>query len=282
MSENFNRTAKVQIVIGQRQIVEIQDLRISFKTSASLSNSGGEADISIWNVNKTTRGIIEESKEGDVIKRINLFAGYGTNLSLIYSGNLTDRTFKKEVSDGILQLICKDGQNHKSLTINKNYAPGTGLKDIVRDLIKTVQEQSTEPIAILEENILRLIPNKKMNRGLNANGLLFRILEDVLADVGVEFSFQNGSMQLMFSNESLEETIVDFTTKTGLLGKPEKLEDGRVKFRSQLTALIKPGKLIRIESDEIKRSRFSCETVSHDGDTRGDVWETVSEARSAA
>ncbi len=282
MSENFNRSAKVQIVIGSTKIIEIENLRISFKTSNSLSTSGGEGDISIWNVNKTTRGIIAESKQDKTIKRINLFAGYGTNRPLIYSGNLTDRTFKKEVSDGILQLICKDGQNQKGLTINKNYGPGTGIRDIVRDLIKTIQDTSPEPIAIIEENIFKLIPNTKMNKGLNANGRLLQILEDVLADVGVEFSFQDGSIQLMFSNEFLEEIIVNLTTKTGLLGKPEKLEDGRVKFRSQLAGLLKPGKRVRLESDEIAQSIFTCETVLHDGDTRGDVWETVSEARPAA
>ncbi len=281
MPDRFNRSAKVQISIGSTKLVEIQNLRIAFKTSASLSSSGGEGDISIWNVNKTTRGIIEESKQDKTIKRITLFAGYGSSLSLIYSGNLTDRTFKKEATDGILQLLCKDGQNQKSLTINKNYGPGTGLRDIVRDLMKTIQDRSPEPVGIIEENVLKLIPNTKMNKGLHASGLLVKILEDVLNDVGVEISFQNGSIQLMFSDKFLEETIIDFTSKTGLLGKPEKLEDGRIKFRSQLTGLIKPGKLVRLESDEIARSRFTCETVSHDGDTRGNVWETTSEARAA-
>lgn len=278
----FNRSVKLQIRVSDRQISEIENLRISFKTKSSLSSSGGEADISIWNLNKTTRSLIEESKQGNVIKRIVLLAGYGDDIAEIYSGNLTDRTFKKEAADTILQLLCKDGQNQKGLTINKNYGPGTGLRDIVRDIIKLVRDQSPEPLAVIDEDIINQIPNTKFNNGLNTNGLALEILEEVLQDAGVEWSFQSGALQLMFSDSSLKESIVELTPETGLIGKPEKLEDGRIKIRSFLNARIKPGRRFRVTSDEIDKSVFTAETTEHDGDKRGDAWHTVSEGRPAA
>lgn len=118
---------------------------------------------------------------------------------------------------------------------------------------------------------------KEIKNGLVLNGKSSAKLTALLSAANLEWSIQDGQLQVVERGKALKLDPVVLSPSTGLIGSPDRGEKGRVEVVSLLQPTIIPGRRIRIQSQYVNGD-YRAEVVEHDGDTRGQAFETRVEA----
>jgi len=107
--------------------------------------------------------------------------------------------------------------------------------------------------------------------GLVVHGNAGDELRRLLSSAQMEYSIQNGQIQVLPLGKALNATAIKLTPATGLVGSPELGAGGKVKVRSLMNAQIYPGRKIQIQSDAID-AFFRVDRAVYLGDTHGNDW----------
>jgi hypothetical protein len=99
-----------------------------------------------------------------------------------------------------------------------------------------------------------------------------------VSTAGYQWSIQDGVLQVLAPSETTLETVYVLNSSSGMIGSPEKGEDGTIKGVSLLQGDIRPGRRIQFDSKMVKGT-FKTERVIHTGDTWGQNWYTELEAK---
>lgn len=273
MSQLFNRQYNLSVNIRQKsatgvfikpvEILVINKLRIQFSIEKSKSGTPNSGTISVFNLNPDNRSKLQEAES----LGLSLSAGYTNSIKTIYVCEVSNLDIKKQGPDIMSTFTCGDGLSFLSATANKSYAPETGVRDIIRDLFRLAQLSGVD---IVIENLDK-ITNFKLGQGFVASGFIFDSIDILLNDEDLEMSIQDGKVQIIEAGREIKIEKVVLNKDTGLVGKPEALENGGVKFSSLLNGEIFPGRLVEIESESVN-GLFIAEKTPYVGDTRGEDW----------
>ncbi len=243
----FNRKSNVVV-----DTVLISDLDIKFKVMKTLRKEPNTCEITIYNLSKSTRASLK-SKGARVI----LQAGY--------------ENFIDTATDGVdvMTIVrCGDGERAYAFDrISESYKAGTKISTVLADVVAKLR---VDP-----GNALQAIQGVAGNflNGYVAHGKVGAELDRLLTGRGLEWSIQDGRLQLLAPNGATNVTTV-LTKDTGLIGSPEygtpdkKGKPPILKAKSLLQPQIKPGGRVKIQTDSID-SLFKVQTVTHEGETAG-------------
>ena len=115
-------------------------------------------------------------------------------------------------------------------------------------------------------------------KGIVVEGKVSKLLDKYVSGAGYQWSIQDGVLQVLAPSETTLETVYVLNAASGLIGSPEKGEDGTVKAVSLLQGGIRPGRRIQLDSAMVQGT-FKIERVIHHGDTWGKDWYTEVEAK---
>jgi hypothetical protein len=116
-----------------------------------------------------------------------------------------------------------------------------------------------------------------INNGMTVEGLAKDTLDKIAAKQGLEWSIQDHEVQFHPIEGTTGEQIAYISPKTGLIGKPEKKENG-INFKALITSTrIRPGKFIKLVSENID-AICKIRTAKYIGDTHGNEWYVICEA----
>jgi len=272
---SFNRIASVELtpfnntsVIARR----IDKLRISFIIEKFNNIELNTAKIEISNMSDLTRSDIEETQQIVLLR-----AGYlsGSGEEILFTGNST-RIYSEDATPNINTFIeAQDGEKALSESkVNLSFAENVSTKVILREILKKI------PIAnkIVRESEL---PNKKLIEGFSFIGSAKVALKKMTDSLDLTASVQNNELVLFKNGTSDDTDVFVVTPKTGLIGRPEKLDElskeGKkttkrtgLLIRSLLLPRVVPGNRIQISSAEINpRSTYTVHKATHKGDTHG-------------
>lgn len=273
MSELFNRDFSV--TLGTRLIRIRRDesdrtrptLRVTFKIERGTNQDPNTAQVSITNLSKENRAAIQEKNIPTIIE-----AGYVNNMVRLFSGNLNFARHERESVDWVSTFEAGDGSLAlQSSRINESFGPGTKIDSVIK---RVVECTGLGPGNVVEElnrgNFRGALTEFK--KGYTSSGKCADELKSLTESAGLNYSVQDGQIQLLREGESNGDEAVVLNRSTGLIGSPEIGEGGIVKARSLLQGKLTPGRPVKIESLLIDSGFFRIQRVVHTGDSAGGEW----------
>jgi len=268
MGEFFGRKAVLQI--GTRRI---EGIRLAFRVEKSLSILPNDAEITAYNLGPESRALAHTKGT-----RILLEVGYRNSTGLAFSGDLRVGSTAMQGADSITKLRAGDGETAFTMRrLNESFGPGSSVKDVAKKALEAMGVNPGNLVRKLEAHDYKGAIEEFVG-GYTATGRASDVLDSTLRAAGLEYSIQDGAIQALKPGEATTETAVVLGPDSGLVGSPERGEDGVVKFRSLLNPLIAPGRRVELASRALAGS-CRVEKVTHTGDTDGVEWYTEAEAR---
>lgn len=250
-------------------------LRIRFDIDKNSIGSSNKAKIELFNLTTQTRQAI---KKGYVIQ---FQAGYNSLIDTLFIGNVINTKSDREGPDIITSLECGDGESAITYAVlDKSYPAGTTLIQILQDTAKAMSlGNPTNPVGI-NSGIAVGIPNLVYNKGFLAHGPCKDTLEKLLIPQGLEWSIQNGNLNIIPITNYTGQSAIVVSSATGMIGVPSKNEFFLV-FDHLLNPKLVPGALIQMVSTNVALNGFNKIKRSHFvGDSRDQKWQISCEATS--
>lgn len=278
MSEFFGRD--FSMILGTRRISTRVDgadtrptLRVTFRIARDTSRDANTARVTITNLSEENRAAIQEKNIPSIIE-----AGYVGNTSRLFSGNLTFASHEKDSTTWVSTLELGDGsQALQSARISESFGPGTKTATIIKRVVECSGLGSGNVLDELSKGNFRgaILEYKK---GYTASGRCADVMKELTESAGLNFSVQDGQVQLLREGESNGDSAIVLSSATGLVGSPQIGEDGVVQARSLLQGKLTPGRATQIKSQQINSGFFRIQKTIHIGDSSGSDWYTGIEA----
>jgi hypothetical protein len=249
------------------QVTKIEDMRVSFDITKSITKEANEAEIKIYNLSESTRSAIT-AKGAKVV----LQAGYQDTLAQIFIGDARQVKHKQEGVDWVSTITCGDGARAMQFArVSESFAGGTQSAQV----IKRIAEVAKIDIG----NLDTILPDidGEFTQGYAVHGIAFVELEKLLKVAGYTLSVQDGALLAVTDTSTSTETVLILNRESGLIGSPQmSSEDKKDKkpvltVRSLLQPDLKPGRRVRLRSAQYNGD-FRVEKVKHTGDTNGSDW----------
>lgn len=262
----FLRTATLRVVSRNKQdkVLEVKDfsgLRTHFsieKTSESTPNS---AKISIYNLNETSRSFCE--KKGQALILSVGYAPYGMKpiTEILFQGDTGKVSSAQNGPDWITTFEVGDGE--KALTnknFNKVFQKSYNLRGMIDEVVSSLG---------FTKGAMEGITDKIYNSPVVLSGGTKEILDQLSAEAGVEWSVQNGEVQMLPKHGATKDEVVVISKNTGLINVPIKGDDD-IEVECLIQPKLIPGRRVQIVSRtfngiyRIRKATFEGDT--HEGD----------------
>lgn len=233
--------------------------RISFKIEKDASSTVNKAEIRIYNLTSNSRGLAENPKN-----LIELFAGYGKEPKLLFRGNPSRIISSIGGPETITAFEVGDGlKSFQDSRVDVSFKQGTPARDVFQTLTNAMG---------LARGEQKDIPQKAFPGGLSLSGPVREHMDYLTNKLDLEWSIQNGAVQILPKGKSTSQAAFLLSSETGLIGSPNKKDKG-LECVSLLQPEINPGRTVEIKSKFVN-GQFRVEKVSHEGDTSDTAWFT--------
>lgn len=292
MSFRFDRTYR--LVIGKKgqdknAIVIEPPMRISFDVEKDVDPEPNEHSIKIYNLSPVTRQAVEKQD-----MRCVLYAGYEQeqNTTLLCSGDIAYAYSYKEGANWITELFVLDGLIEiRDTVVSLGYASGVNSSLILNDIAKAMG------LKLIAANSLA---ERRWENGFSFYGAARTALNKIVAGTGLEWSVQNGELQVVNKYNVTKRQGVVLAVDSGLIGSPERTREAAKSksadekdkknnkqkkqslpkqsqdgwnVRSLLLPQINPADKVKLEGLTVS-GWFRAETVKHIGDSHQGDWLT--------
>jgi hypothetical protein len=258
---------------AQPNAIEITGLRCQFKITKTLKKTPNTCEITVTNLSRLLRQSLAAKD-----LRVILEGGYDDHVAGLFVGDCRTLDHARVGADWETRVRCGDGERAMNLgRANASFAPGTPYADI----LSTV----TKPLGLAPDaGITKLMGGQKFESGYAAYGRAADVLDQVTSAAGLEWSIQDGKLQVLRPKGHTTEDALVLSAGTGLLGSPEfnapdqKTGVAALKVKCLLSARVRCGGRIVLDSIAHKGT-FRVVKVTHTGDSHSGNWETEAECQ---
>lgn len=254
--------------------VVIRDLRVAFSVQRSLESSPNTAEVTVSNLAERTRAAFQEKP-----LLVTLDAGYDDNEDRLFSGDLLYARPKKLPVDWEVTMQLGDGARaHRHARVRRSFKAGVKLKDALSETAASMGLRIPDSVSDARELL------SSFSSGLTLEGPSERELSRLLGPTGLQWSVQDGALQILRDRDHRRDEAVVVSENTGMVGSPEsgsprqRGEQPTLTVSKSLDPRITPGCRIQVES-KVARGLYRVERVTHVGDTHGSEWTTKIEAK---
>lgn len=258
-------------------------MQIRFNCSIRPGNSSGSsAEVTLYGISRTTRENIF-----DKFDSLQLEAGYGGQMGLIFSGEIMNIEKGREGTDQYIQFFARPaGRKFVQATISKTWGDNTPQAEIIRDVAATFS-MPVEMVGDFSE-----LPRAIKGRTFSTKST--SAMRE-LADLN-EFNWYLGANRVMVikkakstdSPQRRSGTPHIISAQTGMVGSPQLLTE-KLEVSSLINAAIIPGDAVEIIAEtynfafsDVYRRKYQIQngatyevlSVGHVGDFYGDTWQT--------
>lgn len=280
MSEQlFLRSYKIQV-----KDLDVSNLKCVFRVKRSLRSVPNTAELEIYNLNPDHRRQLEQlppRPDGVTLKQaaaapqsyamMAIEAGYESGTRLIYLGEVRSAHTVKEGADIITKLSTGDGEKEvRESRINVPIGPKASVTFALNQLVKSM--------GIGEGNLKTMAPKVLLNAaasmftgGSVMSGPAADEMDGFCKSANLEWSIQNGNLQLLERTKPVSNVAVVLNSDTGLIGSPSIDNKGVVTFRTLMIPDIDPGRLVVFNSEFVKGT-YRIDDAEYSGDTDDNDW----------
>lgn len=262
MSLLFDRRVSLTFGLPGETGTKIDSLRIAFKIEKTSEPFPNKAEIRVWNMKESSRSLAERSGLA-----LFLDAGYVSNTKGIFVGTDGRVLSSREGADIITTFEYGDGEKEfQTKTFDKSFSPSTPIRSIFSSVIEALGLSEGDTSGIKDETLLS---------GLTLSGPVRNHLDTLTARQGLEWSIQDGALQIIKRGGTVLNGIVELGAGTGLIGSPKKKDKG-LEVTSLLMPELVPGRTLQLNS-RFLQGDYRILKVTHQGDTHGREWYSICE-----
>ena len=186
-------------------------LHISFSVQKQELESSNTAKVQVWNLNKKNLATLEAENCFLLLK-----AGYGNTLPVILSGTVSHTSTRKDGSDMLTEIEVVDGlMEVRDTWVSMSYAGLVNTKKILDD----TAAQMGLTVTYSYNATFADIPN-----GFSFVGQAKNALSKACAVSGLEWSIQNGVLQIKKPGDVMNREVYVIGPETGLIEIPERVQ----------------------------------------------------------
>lgn len=262
-----------KVLFGRRWNVtldtfDVSNLRVTFKSKKNLKAVPNSCEIKIWNLGKEKREALSAKK----VLKCRLEAGYeSTGTTQLFLGEVRSATHEIDGAD--IVTTVETGDSDKAFNATRlHLSVGPSVP------VTTVLENIAKKLGVGKGNLPSLAPllaskgvATLFGVGTALSGSAARAMTDLCSSAGLEWSVQDGNLQILDLNKALAGKAVKLSSKTGLIGSPTVDAKGVVKAKTLIIPELTPGRLLVFDSEVVKGG-YRCQEVEHSGDTHGQEW----------
>ncbi len=276
----FGRDYSVVVApVGSPLGLDVSELRCEFKCKKTLKPDPNTCEIKIYNLSENSRHTLESAAK----LVVRLEAGYiETGTSQLFLGEVRS-AFTVAEGDGDIVTTITTGDSEKEMQeakLHMTVAAGMSA-DVVLAAIAAALKVSPGNLAQAAA-LLKLKGATAMFgvQGSAVSGNAARMLTDLCRSGGLEWSIQDGVLQILDKNKPLVQQAVLLSPDTGLVGSPavdysasSKTKKGgiTVKAKTFIIPELAPGRLVVMKSRFVTGG-FRIEEIEYEGDTAGEAW----------
>lgn len=292
MTEQYLR--KVRLIVGGTNApgvaldpdagIDLSELHIQFQVKNTTAQVPKRAQIRIYNLNQDTARKIQNE-----FTRVELSAGYGDDIGLIFKGEICYiRNGRESATDTFVEIFAQDSDAaYNFASTNRSLAKGW-TPDQLHDALL----QDLSPYGVTA-GYKPTFTDSAASRGLACYGMTRDLLRDLADQQGCEWSIEDGRLNFVKLSSFIPGEAVVLTAATGMIGTPEQTIQGLV-VRCLLNSRIKSGGQVKIDNASISTltirtpytgaefvpsadadGSYTSRVVQHVGDTRGQEWYTM-------
>jgi hypothetical protein len=272
----FDRQYRLLVgAAGQSRGLEITDLHISFEIKKTAKNQPNKSSIRVWNLQLSTRKELEKPDT-----RCIFYAGYREDAGplLLFNGNTTFVWSRIEGPDIVTEFELGDGQAEmRDATVSVGYGPGVRSSQILADAAQSME---------LPLNVPGNAPERSYQQGFSYYGSATGLLDKVTQGTDLEWSVQNGNLQVIQQGMVTTRQGVELDLDSGLIYSPERMRKNRTEHKKRASArhqydgwrvktllmpMLNPGDRIRLTSRFVQ-GIFRIQEIEHRGDSHEGDW----------
>jgi hypothetical protein len=263
------------LTVGDR---ELSELAFSFQVQKSLKPEPNTCEIKIYNLAPETR----QKFESATANAVRIEAGYGGDNSQIYLGEVRAAWTTIEGADVVTTLSTGDSEKEiQTARINVSIGAKAPADVALRALVRALGVKSGNV-----EHAVRVLQTKGVAAGLFPSGTVLsgqvhREMTDFCRSANLEWSVQDGAIQILDKGKALEGKAVVLASDTGLYGSPTVDSKGIVTARCALIPELRPGVKVVLDAIGVKGG-YRVHTCEYVGDTWGDSWDCTITAQKYA
>ena len=242
-------------------------LRVAFdvdKTSESFSN---QIKIKIWNLSKESQAAFSDSS-----RVVSINAGYGDNPPLLARGDILRCVVERQGVDVITTIEAGDGAAAlKEARVDQSFPPGTPDSEILKAATNALGAKGLSQRAVALADLAKVTMS-----GYVASGSAKGVIDEITKKNGLQWSVQNGEVQVRKASSPVDATFFLLSPETGLIGSPSQTNTGS-RLTSFLLPNMFPGKGIVLRSDNNSGNCLAV-AVKHSGDSHEGEFNTLIDA----
>ena len=261
--------------------VDISGLDVDFVVEKSLkAGEFNTCSIKVYNLSPSTRQMLSGAAAPLTVL---LEAGFVGGISQLYFAGARSAWSTREGATYVTHIESSDTiARPTGVRKSKKIQPGeiggsvyrtTGPKVPLEQAFRTI----TEALGIDEGNLQQALSgfNGAPLTAVNASALYgngARRMTDLCRSAGLEWSIQDGALQLLDIGKTLSTTkAIQLSDSTGLFGSPSVDSQGVLEISSSLIPGLAPGVLIDVDSIFVKGG-YRIEKIRYAGSTTGEEW----------
>jgi len=265
------------------QGLDLSQLHFRFAVRRADLQTPNTAEIRVFNVSQDTANRIQKE-----FTRVILQAGYEQgNYGVIFDGNVKQvRRGRESATDTYLEILAADGDEaYNFAVVNTTVASGSTMADRM-----VAAEKAFKDHGVTEGYKPDGLDGNRLPRGKVMYGMARDFMRDAANTLGATWSIQDRKLVIVPLTGYRPSQAVVLTSKTGLIGMPEQIQDG-IKARALLNPNLIIGGKVQIDNKSVQQARINMSytainffpqiaddgfyrllTVDHFGDTRGNDW----------
>lgn len=247
--------------------LEIADLDVQFSLTRNLKSEANTGSISVWNLSGDNRKRLQELASSGV--PVQLWAGYeDPGASMIFSGVLYHVDTRRDGPDLVTTIETGDQNRAGRKVVSFSLVKGSTPEQAIRKLAKA--------LGVSTGNLDDIVAGKVFPSGkkLGSTGFFGAAADEMTRlcrSVGLEWSIQDGALQLLPFDRPLTGQAVVLSSATGLVQAPTLDNEGKLTAQSLIIPGIAPGRVIKLDAEFVK-GNFRIESVTYVGETAGSAW----------
>lgn len=273
MTKLFRRS--VDVVVGPKRLT---GLDCAFDIEKTLKAEPNTCELKIWNLAEDTRATFEQLSPRKKFQTkgipVRIEAGYGDDRAILWLGDLRNVYSEHDGIDWITTMNAGDGAlAYQNSRVNISYGPMTPADTVLRALVRQLGVGEGNAALFKITGIWKVYPH-----GVVLSGSAARELTDFCRSTGLEWSIQDGTLQILDRNQALRGKAIHVSSDTGMVGSPSVDNLGILSVRTLLIPGVRVGCMLVIDSARIKGT-YRVEKAKWTGDTSSDDWFIDMEAR---
>lgn len=244
----------------------LSNLDCVFVAKKTLKSEPNTCKLQLFNLAPETRKVLETPKK--LVLRLE--AGYPDTIAQIFLGEIRSAFSKKQGADIVTEIDTGDSEkevqkSHLSLTLGAKVPTSVALSAIVRSFGIGMGNTATVAAQLDAKG------SAFFRRGTVISGPSEQLMTDICRSADLEWSVQDGVIQILARGSALNDKAVYLSSDTGLVGSPTVDNKGLVSAVALIQPDLRPGRKVQFDTLSF-RGGYRIQEVTYCGDTAGQEW----------